>query len=337
MARRTPIVCVLDHYPPVVLAGAEIAVHNFNRALLATGTCDVTVYICTNSQAYPEEYEGVRIRPMRPMDCYSMTLEPGTVVVSQLWAARVARNLFDRQPPVAACRYIEHIHYVDRSVISPYPFTSREFGLVYNSEDTRRRAQEIGAWLCSKQSWVVPPLIAPAQSPLSARKSASDYPWVTLVNFSKDKGADMFNRIAAAAPAAPAAEYVAVRGAHGAQEAPHEAVRLIEPTRDMEAVWAQTRILCVLSTYETWSMVASEAMLRGIPVICADHIPALRENCGDAAVYIDRTSPTAAHAAITAIEANYAEYSERARARGAAQYTDTQAKMFEVVEFIATV
>jgi hypothetical protein len=43
------------------------------------------------------------------------------------------------------------------------------------------------------------------------------------------------------------------------------------------------------SHYESWGMVASEAMASGIPVICSD-TPGLRENCGDAAIYAERTA-----------------------------------------------
>ena len=38
------------------------------------------------------------------------------------------------------------------------------------------------------------------------------------------------------------------------------------------------------SNYESWGMVAAEALANGIPVICSP-TPGLKENCSDAAIY----------------------------------------------------
>jgi hypothetical protein len=298
------IVWILNNYPPVVLAGAEFAAHRINKWLLTNG-CTVTVYIQSN-EVYPNEFEGVLIKPMKPFDCHTMKLEADTILVSQLWATRAARPLFDRHP---GCKYIEFVHYVDHTVISPYPWTSRDFSLVYNSIDTKQRSLAIGSWLAAKPSFVIPPLIDPVQPQQQPQKQKE---WITLVNFNKDKGADIFNQLAARDTSR---KYVGIKGSHGTQETPHMAVELLNPTMNMEHVWEKTRILLILSTYETWSMVASEAMLRGIPVVAANHIPALKENCGDAAVYVNRTCIDECLSALEEIESKYAEYSENAAAQ----------------------
>jgi glycosyltransferase involved in cell wall biosynthesis len=176
--------------------------------------------------------------------------------------------------------------------------------MVYNSNDTQKRALEIGPWLSSKESYVIPPFFEDAV----VSNPRPDKNWITLVNFSKDKGADIFNLIASTDKTGTR-KYVGIKGSHGSQEAPHESVTLLNPTENMEDIWQNTRILVVLSTYETWSMVATEAMMRGIPVVCADKIPALRENCGEAAVYVDRTNPKDCLAAFEHIESNYTTFS----------------------------
>jgi hypothetical protein len=303
------IVWILHNYPPIVLAGAEFATHRINKWLLAQGFT-VTVYIQSN-EAYPSEFEGVQIKHMKPFDCYSMNLESGTILASQLWAIRSAHPIFDRNQH---CKYIEFVHYVDNTVISPYPWTNRDFTLVFNSKDTQQRSLAIGSWLTSKPSFVLPPLIdepAPSSS-LPARTNYLNYSWITLVNFNKDKGADIFNQLAVKDLSR---KYVGIKGSHGTQETPVQQVELMNPTLDMEHIWNNTRILVVLSTYETWSMVASEAMLRGIPVVVANHIPALKENCGDAAIYVNRTNLDESISAFHEIESNYSSYSEKCRAR----------------------
>lgn len=298
------VVWILHNYPPVVLAGAEFAAHRINKYLLTHGYT-ITVFILQSNESYPPEFEGVQIKRMNPFDCYTMNLEPGTILVSQLWATRAAHPIYDRNPH---CKYIEFVHYVDNTVISPYPWTQREFTIVYNSNDTKQRSLDIGIWLSSKPSFVLPPLIDPLPAPSPKRTNHANYPWITLVNFNKDKGADIFNQLAIKDSSR---KYVGIKGSHGNQEIPVSQVELIEPTLDMEHIWNNTRILVVLSTYETWSLVASEAMLRGIPVVAANHIPALKENCGDAGLYVTRTNLDECITAFELIESKYSEYSEK--------------------------
>ena len=310
------IVWILNNYPPVVLAGAEFAAHRINKWLLTQG-CTITVYIISN-EVYPTEFEGICIKPLKPFDCYNLNLEPNTILVSQLWATRFAHTVFDRNPH---CKYIEFVHYVDNTVISQYPWTMREFTLVYNSNDTKQRSLAIGNWLHSKSSYIIPPLIDQPHT-----HTATKGGWVTLVNFNKDKGADIFNQLAAHDSTR---KYVGIKGSHGTQEIPHSNVELCDPTLDMEHIWKHTSILVVLSVYETWSMVASEAMIRGIPIVAANHIPALKENCGDAAIYVNRTNIQECLDAFQKIESKYNEFSTNALAHSnSAPKLDELAKVF---------
>jgi hypothetical protein len=289
---------ILHNYPPVVLAGAEFAAHRINLWLLQHGW-KVHVYIVGNAD-YPTEFEGVTISCVN--NWYNLPIDASTVLLSQLWATRQARTIVDMK----RLRYIEFVHYVDNTVISPYPWTTRrDFMMVYNSLDTEKRALEIGGWLRDVPSVRMSPIIVPPQI-----TSVRTDPYITLVNFSGDKGADVCNACALKSDR----EFVGIAGSHGTQYTP-DRVTIVPATQDMESVWAKTRILLIPSKYETWSMVASEALLRGIPVIAADHIPALRENCGDAALYVPREDIHAWLQAMDTIEQNYAEYSEKATHR----------------------
>lgn len=311
------VVCLFQNYPPVCLGGAEFAAHNFNKLLLSHGYT-VKVFIMTN-ETYPATFEGVSITTVRNLT--QVPVDSNTILLSQLWAAKYAHTLFEMKNPAL---YIECIHYVDRTVLWPFPWTSKKnIHYVFNSQDTQRRALEIAGWLESTPHCVIPPLCLSGFG--QVRAQPQNYPWITLVNFNEDKGASIFNALA---ERDPEHAYVAVRGSHGTQTMPNSHVTLLEPTLDMESIYAQTRILVVPSTYETWSMVASEANARGIPVVASDGIPALKENCGDAAVYVERTDHSGWLEAFKTIEANYEEYSKRALTR---QYNSEKA-LLELIE-----
>jgi len=73
-------------------------------------------------------------------------------------------------------------------------------------------------------------------------------------------------------------------------------------------VWDRTKILLVPSASESWSMVASEAMAHGIPVI-ANHLPGLWENMNGVALWADRENPQPWVAAINSINQSWDEFS----------------------------
>lgn len=110
--------------------------------------------------------------------------------------------------------------------------------------------------------------------------------YVTLVNCTYEKGGGFMAR--QLAPAMPGTRFMGVHGGYGTQIIENPQTRNIQfmPTQaDMKTIYDRTRILIMPSVYESWGMVASEAMASGIPVICSD-TPGLRENCGDAAIYV---------------------------------------------------
>jgi hypothetical protein len=297
------VVWVVHNYPPVCLGGAEFAAHRINTLLLKHGF-KVIVYVISR-EVYPSEFEGVPI--VCTLNPYNIVVDSDSILVSQLWAARVAHTLFEMKKPH---HYIEFIHYVDSTVLFPYPWTTRtNITYVFNSSDTQQRALKIAPWLASVTTHRIRPLVFGKGE---IRTNIDKYPWITLINFSSDKGAHVFNSLA---EKDIHHKYVSVCGSHGDQVKPSEHVALLPCTLDMESIYENTRILLVPSTYETWCMVASEANARGIPVIACDTIPALQENCGDAALYVRRSDVDAWIAAITTIESGYAAFSTQATKR----------------------
>jgi glycosyltransferase involved in cell wall biosynthesis len=86
----------------------------------------------------------------------------------------------------------------------------------------------------------------------------------------------------------PGTRFMGVHGGYGTQIIENPQTRNIQFMSvqvDMKNIYDRTRIIIMPSVYESWGMVAAEAMASGIPVICSD-TPGLRENCGDAAIYV---------------------------------------------------
>jgi len=109
--------------------------------------------------------------------------------------------------------------------------------------------------------------------------------YITLVNCAVEKGGIVLQQLA---DSMPGERFMGVKGGYGTQIIQRNAAKNIQfmPQQlDMKVIYNQTKILIMPSEYESWGMVASEAMASGIPVICSD-TPGLRENCGDAAVYV---------------------------------------------------
>lgn len=92
----------------------------------------------------------------------------------------------------------------------------------------------------------------------------------------------------------PDVEFLGVRGGYGKQARPpgrlRRNVRLIDqvpPDQMVEKVWLDTAVLLVPSASESWSMVASEAMSHGVPVI-ANPLPSLMENLAGVGLWANR-------------------------------------------------
>lgn len=124
----------------------------------------------------------------------------------------------------------------------------------------------------------------------AAFKTKTSGKYVTLVNLTEPKGVDM---LYALAQRMPSVKFLGVKGGYWKseqQEVSLPNVTVIDNTPNMKQdVYAKTKVILMPSTYETFGMVAAEAIASGIPVI-ATPTAGLVENLGDAGVYARRGS-----------------------------------------------
>lgn len=84
----------------------------------------------------------------------------------------------------------------------------------------------------------------------------------------------------------PRDQFIHVKGGYGNDNKKiHPGnLQIIKNNMDLREVYQRTRVLIAPSFSETYSLVAREAGLQGIPVICSS-LPGFRENLGDAGFY----------------------------------------------------
>jgi glycosyltransferase involved in cell wall biosynthesis len=152
---------------------------------------------------------------------------------------------------------------------------------------------------------------------------------ITLINLNERKGGPIFWKLAAELPEY---KFLGVKGSYGQQwdgdRLPN--VEIMEPQTDMREVYKRTDILIMPSDYESWGRTATEAAASGIPVISTD-TPGLRENMGEAGIYIDKRRFYEWVAMIKKLKGKkeYAEQSAKVRARAQEHRPNSKLEIFE--------
>lgn len=275
-------------------------VHGMLSALAARGH-QVDVYMTrAHSRAMPYEIDGVTVHPLRS---YNIADIRGDVIVSHLENVPRAGSL-------AMGLNVPFVHIIHNT----YHQTRRHVEiptdlLVFNSEWMRDDLMEIA----SPESDTI--VVRPLAEPEKYRTTPGTK--VTLVNLYRNKGGDLFWRLA---ELMPDVQFLGIKGAYGHQEM-REGLSNVEvwehAKRPMIDVFSETKLLLMPSSYESWGRVAIEAMCSGIPVI-AHPTAGLKESLGDAGIFLPRYNMRAWTSAIDTlltVPAAYADASARALAR----------------------
>jgi glycosyltransferase involved in cell wall biosynthesis len=294
------ILCSIHLYPPKHNCGAEYMLHNIVKHLQGKGHKVRVLLHQANHYKITNNYtwDGVDVFP------------PNANLIEGMfrWADAVFTHLdYTRWTIHTAKLYRKPVfHLIHNS--HPYPEiidAEHQQHIIYNSE-----------WLKDLLQYKFPNFVI--TPPIDYRNydiGASTGDKITLINLNKNKGGEIFYEIA---KALPNKQFLGVQGSYDSQLVQNlHNVTYIPNTPDIMIVYRQTRILLMPSEYESWGMVATEAMCSGIPVICTE-TPGLKENCGKAGIYVkDRNNIKAWVKAITELddEKNYAAASRKAKAR----------------------
>lgn len=260
-------------YPPVHNCGSEYYAHNINKYLISKGhqTRVVLNQAKMHNIRTPYNHEGVDVfGPNGSTDLY-------------LWADVILTHLDFTPQTIQIAEIIKKP--VVNVIHNSHPYESitgarRNNFCIYNSH-----------WIKNKLNYQWPSMVF--HPPVDYRyydlgNDPRDNEYITLINLDENKGGFILKRLA---EALPKKKFLAVKGSYSepfylgqADNFPPN-VKVIPNTPNILEVYAQTRILLMLSRYESWGMTATEAMCNGIPVICTP-TDGLKENCGEAGIYI---------------------------------------------------
>ena len=266
-------------YPPKHNCGAEYVAHHVNKYLIAQGH-EVRVMLMQHQEG-TYYFEGVEVMGYAPtLDAY-------------LWADVIITHLDYTRHTINMARILKKpvIHFMHND--SSWAYTCIKDAdykqyMVYNSEWLAREYKQRGFNM--DHTIMLPPCPADYYRILG---NPINNEYITMINLNENKGGYQFYRIALSMPYK---KFLGVIGSYddgGLQpdiiqklrSLPN--VRIADHSPNIREVYQQTRVLLVLSRYESWGRVATEAMSNGIPVI---YCPAegLLENVSYAGICVNQ-------------------------------------------------
>lgn len=279
------ILAMVHAYPPIHNAGGEMTMHALLRHLASRGH-DVHVQL-SESVTGDYDLDGIRVHPYRDArDPIPFFNGPGRadVVIAHLQNTLRAAALCGIYG-VPLVQLIHNNHEFTKGALRRGPCHLAVFNSHWMHDDFAvywRRHNRAAM----PRSVVVHPPVDPALYATTHGKR------ITLINLFKEKGGELFWRLARELPER---EFLGVRGAYGDQVIPPDVdwplnVEVIAHQRpdDMaKQVYSETKVLLMPSSYESYGRVAIEAAHSGIPTI-AHPTPGLREALGEAGTFVDR-------------------------------------------------
>jgi glycosyltransferase involved in cell wall biosynthesis len=279
-------------YPPAHNCGSEWMAHNINQFLITRGHhCRVILHYYNGD---PYILDGVEVFPATG------------IVDAYRWADLIITHLDMTQYTILMAKQAKKslVHFVHNDI--PYSSILNNFGnvsAVYNSQ-----------WIADKIGYKIPGYVLhppcdvnnyntedkigiDCGSGVFKKRENFDREFITLISLNERKGGYLFYQIA---KAMPDKKFLGVIGSYD-NVGPLKMIQmeiinlliqlpnftLVPNTPDILSTYRRTRILLMPSDYESWGRTATEAMCSGIPVICTP-TPGLRENCGEAAIYVGK-------------------------------------------------
>lgn len=301
------VLAIVHAFPPAHGSGAEWMLHDMFQFLQEQGH-QVKVVV---TKIKPEPFNGIEVVG----SVSDRELSECDIIISHLGQTGVALN--------TATQYGKPFVFISHNTHKYAVITARKKGVyvIYNSSYV-----EGALWQhYHKHPSVIlhPPVDQKHYEVRSKREK------ITLINYNDAKGGVHLQSIARRLKDR---QFLAVAGAYGDQVTDQPGnVEQMPNMADIREAYRKTKILIMPSRYETYGRTAIEAMSSGIPVI-ASATPGLKESCGDAGYIIqDMHNIDRWVEAIVEVEANYDEWSKRAKlwAKQVSQKTSKELAGFE--------
>lgn len=258
-------------YPPYHNCGSEYVAHHINKYLISKGhQVRVILHYATRDKIdVPYVYEGVEVMPAT-----------GRVEAYE-WADVICTHLDFTQYTVIMADTAKRplVHFVHNDIeYSSITNAFRNNYVVFNSQ-----------WIADKLKYPWPSIVVHPPCDIDYYNICEDpekNEYITLISLNENKGGKLFYELA---QAMPHKKFLGVIGSYDKQIIRNDVsnVTILPNTPDILSVYKKTRVLLMPSAYESWGRTATEAMCNGIPVVCTP-TQGLKENCGDAAVYVNR-------------------------------------------------
>lgn len=265
------ILWVIHGYPPILNAGAEFYAHNLNKFLITRGH-SIIVLLPKKYSNYENSnivYEDVTISIVDAKEEINKLIEWSDLIMTHLdFTNSVVTYIENRRPIV----WVSHNTYFDSY---KYLNNNVNVSIIYNSNGM----YDISKKYFNNDSIVLRPSI---NLKIQENINHSQNNYITLINCNLNKGGHILEKIA---KEMPEKKFLAITGGYAEQHLTFpKNVKILPHTKNIQEIYEQTRIILMPSYYESWGMVASEAMLNGIPVI-ANKTFGLEENLGVAGTY----------------------------------------------------
>lgn len=306
------VVASLLSYPPHRFIGSELMTHSLLKRLAARGH-EVTVVVREGDA--PWSWEGITVTggPLPPGGWHELPAADVLIYHAEFYEGSVEAW---RGVKVAVCHNA-------RVGVQVGLYNMRPDLVVSNSETMRKELRRGGV--------VVHPPVSLPDVPRHGSR-------VTVINMEETSKIGPFWDLV---KLMPDVKFLGVKGGYGKQSRPRgrlpgnvRVIGQVRPDEMAEQVWADTAVLMVPSATESWSMVASEAMAHGIPVI-AQPLPGLIENLQGVGMWALRDHPQTWVDGIRTILGAWDEFSDVAsgRARLQAERHEAEAEAWcDVVE-----
>jgi len=260
-------------YPPKHNCGAEYMAHNINKFLLSKGHHVRVLLNQANQYKIKNNYEFEGVQVFTPDVNHEDLARTCNVIITHLDYTKEAIHLGKKTGKKVV--HFVHSHIAYNSVLD-----NPDVFVVYNSEWAKEKLNY------PNKSFVLTPPCDWRQYDVKQDTEKSEY--ITLINLDWNKGGEVLTQIALRFPEK---KFIGVEGSYsydgrGQFLNQPKNVTVLKNTPDIMPIYRKTRLLIMPSVYESWGRTATEAMCSGIPVISSG-TPGLRENCGEAGIYIE--------------------------------------------------